>query len=426
MLTDTKIKRLKAQEKNYKETDSHGLYLEVRKTGAKFFRFRYRHPQTKKEQIYTIGEYPAIGLAAARSERDKAKEILALGIDPNTQKQINKNEVKAVQEEQQRLANRMTFKELFEEWHRYKLDSWTYYTARKNRERIEGNLLPYLGDYPVEEITVEIARGTLKSIEATGKLETLRKVKQFANAIFQYGVGMGHCKFNPVRDLPSDIFKTPIRKNFPHLTATKDLHQLLNDLDQNNKADISVKTALLIQPYVFLRPNELAELQWRNVHLEPAKIGETSLLHGAIIIEADQMKKDRAHVVPLSKQVNKLLSDLKLYSGHAIHVFPSPTNKGKHISEQSLNASLKNLGYRGKQTAHGFRHTASTKLNEMGFNRDWIEKQLSHEEHNKVRAAYNKAEYLKERAKMLQQWANHLDSIKAGAEVAPILGKNQN
>ncbi|QKI89926.1 tyrosine-type recombinase/integrase [Thiomicrorhabdus xiamenensis] len=412
MLTDTRIKRLKPADKVYKETDSQGLYLEVRKSGAKFFRFRYRHPLTKKEQVFTIGEYPAVGLALARMERDQAKELLARGIDPNEQKQAAKQEVKAAEQEKERLASRMTFKELFEEWHLYKSESWTYYTAKKNRERIEGNLLPNLGNYPLEEITPEIARDAFKAIEATGKLETLRKVKQFANAILQYGVGMGHCAFNPVRDLPTDIFKAPVRKNFAFLTATKDLHQLLNDLE-NYKGHISVKTALLVQPYIFLRPDELAGLEWADV----------DFYADIITIPAERMKMSRPHVVPMSKQVQRLLMSIKDYSEKSRYVFPSPRTFSKSFSEQSLNAGLHRLGYNGKQTAHGFRHTASTLLNEMGFNRDHIEKQLAHEEGNKVRGTYNKAEYLAERIKMMQVWADHLDSIKAGADVVPIHGK---
>lgn len=412
MLTDTKLRKLKAADKTYKETDSNGLYVEVRKTGKKFFRFRYRHPQTRKEQVLTLGEYPALGLAQARTLRDQAKEALAIGQDPSEQKQQTKAEQKTIEQESTRLANRMTFAQLYNAWLNHMAESWQYSTLKKNRGRIEGHLIPRLGDYPLEEITPEIARDALKGIEATGKLETLRKVKQFATNIFQYGVGMGHCLRNPVRDLPNNIFKKVKRENFHNLTDSKSLNRLLNDVAQYN-GDISTRVALEVQAYIFLRPTELAELEWQFVELDK----------GQITIPAESMKMDRPHVVPISKQVKRLLEQQQQYSGHGRYVFPSPHNMGKPLSSQTLNAALHRMGYRGKHTAHGFRGTASTLLNEMGFNSDWIEKQLAHEEGNKVRASYNKAEYLPERAKMLQVWADYLDSIKAGADVVPLHGR---
>ncbi|BBP45006.1 hypothetical protein THMIRHAS_03790 [Thiosulfatimonas sediminis] len=223
---------------------------------------------------------------------------------------------------------------------------------------------------------------------------------------------MGHCLRNPVRDLPNNIFKKVKRENFHNLTDSKSLNRLLNDVAEYN-GDISTRVALEVQAYIFLRPTELAELEWQFVELDK----------GQIIIPAESMKMDRPHVVPISKQVKRLLEQQQQYSGHGRYVFPSPHNMGKPLSSQTLNAALHRMGYRGKHTAHGFRGTASTLLNEMGFNSDWIEKQLAHEEGNKVRASYNKAEYLPERAKMLQVWADYLDSIKAGADVVPLHGR---
>ena len=412
MLTDTKLKNLKPKDKAYKETDAAGLFVEVRKTGAKIFRFRYRHPQTKKEQVFTIGEYPAIGLAQARGFRDDAKVLLAQGIDPNQHKAQQKELAAAKQEEQKILETRLKFIDLFKEWYGHNAESWSYAHSKDIYERIEKHLLPILGNMPVDDIKPKDIIHTLKQLELAGTLETLKRVKQYASRIFRYGVGMGLCERDPTRDLPNDIFKKQEKGNYPHLTKRADLYQLFNALD-NYVGDISTQIALQLAPHVFLRPNELAGLQWNEIDLE----------NELVTIPAERMKMKRPHVVPLSKQAIELIKQIEPFSSGGIYVFPSARSKSRPMSEQSLNAGLHRIGFKRKQTAHGFRHTASTLLNEQGFNSDHIEKQLAHEQANKIRGTYNKAEYLAERIKMMQTWSDHIDSIKAGADVVPIHSK---
>lgn len=412
MLTDTKLRKLKPEAKAYKETDGGGLYVEVRKTGAKIFRFRYRHPQTKKEQVFTIGEYPAIGLAQARGLRDEAKGLLAQGIDPNQHKAQQKEIAAAQQEEQKVLENRLKFIDLFKEWHGHNAESWSYAHAKDIYERIEKHLLPSLGNMPVDDIKPKDIIHTLKQLELAGTLETLKRVKQYASRIFRYGVGMGLCECDPTRDLPNDIFKKQEKGNYPHLTKRADLYQLFNALD-NYVGDFSTQIALQLAPHVFLRPNELAGLKWSEIDFKQA----------LATIPAERMKMKRPHVVPLSKQAIELLEHIQPLSGDGVYVFPSARTNSRPMSEQSLNAGLHRIGFKGKQTAHGFRHTASTILNERGFNSDYIEKQLAHEQANKIRGTYNKAEYLAERIKMMQAWSDHIDSIKAGGDLVLIHSK---
>lgn len=248
----------------------------------------------------------------------------------------------------------------------------------------------------------------LKIIEQAGILETMRRVKQYANRIFKFGIGFGYCETNPVANLPDDIFQKVDKGNYAHTTDTKVLTQILKAID-SYQGDISTVKALQLQPYVFLRSKELAGIRWAEIDLEA----------GVIEIPADRMKKKRAHLVPITKQVLNIIEFMRPLSGDCDYLFPSPRTKARPIGEQTLNPALHRLGFKDIQTFHGFRHTASTMLNEMGFMGDVIEKQLAHEQSG-VRAVYNKAQYLPQRKEMMQAWANYLDGLKSGGDVIPI------
>lgn len=412
-LTDTKLKTLKPKAKAYKETDSNGLYVEVRASGSKFFRFRYRHPQTKKEQILTIGEYPAIGLKQARDIRNEAKELLAVGIDPNEHKKTKRAILLEQVEEETHQTNCMTFNDLFKLWHRHNSETWTYNHARDIRERIEKHLLPGLGSLPLEEIKPMDVIKALKLIEQGGRVETTRRIKQYTNRIFKFGIGFGHCERNPASELPDDIFQKAVKTNYAHTTEPKVLTQILKSIDSYS-GDISTKKALELAPYVFLRSKEIAGIRWDEINIE----------NGVIDIPASRMKKKRPHIVPISSKVLEIIEYMRPISGDCEYLFPSPRTKARPLGEQTLNPALHRLGFKDIQTFHGFRHTASTMLNEMGFMGDLIEKQLAHEETNKVRGAYNKAQYLPQRNEMMQAWCNYLDGLKAGGDVIPFMKVN--
>jgi len=292
MLTDTKLRNLKPKSKAYKETDTHGLYIEVRKAGTKFFRFRYRHPQTKKEQVLTIGEYPAIGLKQARDLRNDAKELLAVGIDPNDHKKTEQAIQLEQAVEEQKQSDLMTFGQLFELWHRHNSESWTYAHSRDIRERIEKHLLPSLESYPLADIKPMDVIKVLKLIEQGGRVETTSRIKQYTNRIFKFGIGFGHCERNPAGELPDDIFQKADKKNYAHTTDPKVLTQILKAID-SYAGDISTKKALELAPYIFLRSKEIAGIRWEEIDLE----------NGVIDIPAERMKKKRPHIVPISSKV---------------------------------------------------------------------------------------------------------------------------
>jgi len=405
-LSDTAIRKAKPTSKIQKLNDGDGLRLEITKAGTKVFKYRFK--LAGKDSDYVIGEYPNTKLADARKLRDDVKALVKSGINPNDYKKQQQAKQREEMERQLAQQKRMTFSDLFELWHEHNATDWTYDYAKDIRERVENHLLPEVGNHPLEDIKPTHMRVALKQIEAKGLMETLKRSKQYASRIFRYGVGMGYCESDPVRDLPSDIFKKQDKTNFNHLTDRKDLFQLLNAID-SYVGDVSIRTALQLAPHLFLRPNELAGLRWDEVNLE----------NSLIVIQAERMKKKREHLVPLSKQAKGLIESMLVFKDGNEFVFPSPMRKARHINGQSLNVGLHSLGFKGMQTTHGFRHTASTLLNENGFNGDYVEKQLAHEEANKVRGTYNKAQYLPQRTEMMQAWSDYLDGIKQGADVVP-------
>jgi len=407
-LTDTQLKKLKPKEKVYRIADSSGLAIEVKPSGVKIWRFRYRFEA--KASMMSLGEYPLIGLAAARAKRDQARELLDKGINP-TQHKREAQEARKLEAEVLKVEEaKMTFNDLFLIWHKHNSLTWVYAHSRDIRERIEKHLLPSLGALPLEEIKPMDVIKALKLIEQGGRVETTRRIKQYTNRIFKFGIGFGHCERNPASELPDDIFQKAEKKNYAHTTDPKVLTQILRAID-DYAGDISTQKALELAPYVFLRSKEIAGIRWEEIDLD----------NRVIDIPAERMKKKRPHIVPISSKVLEIIEFMNPLSGSCEFLFPSPRSQSRPLGEQTLNPALHRLGFKDVQTFHGFRHTASTLLNEMGFMGDLIEKQLAHEETNKVRGAYNKAQYLPQRKEMMQAWANYLDGLKAGGDVVPFM-----
>lgn len=244
-LTDTAIRKMKPESKRYRKTDSDGLIIEVTPNNKKIWRYRYQF--AGKSAIFTIGDYPAISLKKARELRDQAKALVLQGINPTEYKKTKIAQQQAELEHQQVQANRMTFAGLFELWHAHNAENWTYDYAKDIRERVEAHLIPVLGNQPLEEIKPKDIINALKQIEAKGIMETMKRTKQYASRIFRYGVGMGHCETDPVRDLPTDIFKKQDKDNFNHITDRGELSQLLRAID-TYLGDISTATALKLAP----------------------------------------------------------------------------------------------------------------------------------------------------------------------------------
>jgi integrase len=385
MLTNTQIKNLKPNGKLYRELDSLGLYIEVNKSGSKTWRQRFYI--NGKENMLTLGAYPDVSLLDARQARDHNKQLIKLDIDPSKLGQDNTQ------------ISGETFTDMFNVWHKHMCDSWNEKYAEDVIQRSKRYLLPYIGSKKIDSITSKDMLTLFKSIEKRGVIDTLHKIKGIASRIFRHSVGMGVIESDPTRDLPSDIFKKKKTKHYSTITDPREIGGLLRMLD-TYKWSPDVAAALKLAPHLFLRPAELAGLTWKEVDFDD----------NIIRIAPERMKMKRTHLVPMSKQVSFMLLSIKTSNDF---VFSSPRGKSRHINPESLRAGLRRLGLTNDDlTTHGFRHMASTRLNELGFNSDVIERQLAHCETNKVKAAYNHAEHLIERKKMMQHWSDYLDKLK--------------
>ena len=396
MLTDTKIRNLKRKDKLYRIADSGGLTLEINPNGSKLWRHRYRF--NNRATMMSLGPYPIVTLLSARQARDKNKQLLFQGINP---KQVR---------EEAKVSNKKTFEQMFRKWINKNKDQWSIGYVEDTIQRANNYLIPKLGNLPIDDIKSSEIRILLLKIQDTGKLDMFKKVKGILNGVFKYSVGMDVLKVNPVRDLPSEIFKKKPEKHYAAITDPNEIPWLLDKLEEH-KGGYEVRAALVIAPHVFLRPSELTGMLWSEVDFD-AKL---------IRINKDRMKVKKTHLVPLSIQVLKALKNLRNVNTDSDYVFPSPRNINKPITSSALRLALRSVGIgKDKMTTHGFRSMASTRLNELGYNADLIEIQLSHSQANKVRAAYNHAEYLEERIAMMQEWSNYLDLLQNKEPVSPL------
>ena len=392
MLTDVKIRSLKSKDKLYRVADSHGLTLEINPNGSKLWRHRFRF--NNKATMMSLGNYPEVSLLDARQTRDSNKQLIKKGINP-------------VQEKLFDSTNNKTFKDMFDAWIDNKKDDLSHDYVEDTIQRANNYLFPEIGKLPIEEIKSPNMRNLLLKIQEKGLLDTVRKVKGIANGVFSYSVGMGLISVNPVRDLPNDIFKKQPKNHYATLTNPKDISWLLNKLDKYN-GSYEVNTALIIAPHVFLRPSELTGLLWEEIDFDA----------NLIRIGSKRMKMSKTHIVPMSNQVFNILQGVSKYDVDSEFVFPTSRDRSKSITTSSLRLALRSLGVeKEKFTTHGFRHMASTRLNELGYRGDLIEIQLAHSQSNKVRAAYNHAEHLQERKEMMQDWSNYLDNLKKKTQV---------
>ncbi len=390
MLTDTEIKNFKpkiTKSGRYGKADSNGLTIYIYDKGSKTWVHRYYY--NSKSQTMTLGHYPEMSLLDARQERDSNKQLIKKGINPKDNKS------------KETLGSK-TFSNVFVEWHNNKKDEWSINYANDVTQRAECYLLPFIGNKLMGEITTPDMRRLLKQIEQRDLLDTLEKIKGIASRVFSYAVGMGYITVNPVRDLPRDVFKKKNQQHYSTITDPKEIGFLLRAID-GHKGSYQVRTALILAPHLFLRPGELVGLTWNEIDFNDKLIR----------ISGARMKMKLDHIVPLSNQVSDILKEISRIKTDSQFVFPSPRNKNKCITTNALLTSLRSLGFSKEQfTTHGFRHMASTRLNELGFRDDVIERQLAHTDSNKVRAVYNHAEHLDKRKDMMQQWSDYLDNLK--------------
>jgi len=387
MLTDTKVKSLKAKHKTLIALDGQGLKLYAGVGGTKTWVHRYTI--NKQPKTITLGHYPAMSLAEARQARDKNKILMREGVDPQQHLQIQ-------------ISANITFEKLFYEWHEFKRKKWSDNYFNDVEQRAKQYLLPYIGSMPVNSIERTTMLALLKKIDSSGKIDTMHKIKGIASRVFRYGFGMEVVDRDPTHNLSKEVLTEKDPKHYASITNPKEIGGLLRAID-NYKWSYTVGSALKLAPHVFLRPGELAGLTWDEIDFDAKQIR----------INSKRMKMNITHIVPLSEQVCSELRDLYSIDVGSKYVFPSPRSAKRHITPESLRAGLRRLGFTNDDiTTHGFRHMASTRLNELGFMPDAIEKQLSHCARDKIRATYNYAQHLEYRAEMMQAWSDYLDKLK--------------
>ncbi|BDA91864.1 integrase [Klebsiella pneumoniae subsp. pneumoniae] len=389
-LNARQVDTAKPREKAYQLADGAGLYPEVVPSGSRYWRMKYRF--NGKEKRLAFGVYPAVSIAQARALRDEAKKKLAEGIDPS----FAKKEEKLVRDV--RLHN--TFQAVALEWHGTKVSRWSEGYASDIIEAFNKDIFPYIGQQPVNEIKPLVLLNVLRRMESRGATEKAKKVRQRCSEVFRYAIVTGRAEYNPAADLTSAMSGHE-SKHYPFLTV-EELPDFFKALSGYTGSPLIVLAARLLI-LTGVRTGELRGAFWSEFDLEKA-VWE---------IPAERMKMKRPHLVPLSTQALEIVQQLKVMSGQYPLVFPGRNDPRKTMSEASINQVFKRIGYTGKVTGHGFRHTMSTILHEEGFNTAWIETQLAHVDKNAIRGTYNHALYLEGRKEMMQWYGDYVDSCES-------------
>lgn len=399
-LTATQVDKAKPGDKAYKLSDGRGLNLLVTPRGGRYWRMDYRFNGLRK--TLALGVYPDVSLKKARERLEKARQQVADGIDPS---EARKAEKRAQADSLEAVA-----REWFDKTAHVRDASYSGLLLR----RLERDIFPWLGRRRINDIRAPELLDALRRIERRGAVETAHRVKQNLGQVFRFAIASGRAERDPTADLRGAL--TPTKsKSFASVKEPSAVGALLRAID-DYRGGFVTKCALQMAPLVFVRPGELRGAEWSEFDLDA----------GEWRIPAERMKMPTPHIVPLSDQVIEILDALHPLTGERQYLFPSVRTAGRPMSENTINAALRRLGYSGRDmTGHGFRSMASTLLNEQGWNRDAIERQLAHTERDNVRAAYNYAEYMPERRRMMQAWADYLDGLKRGADVVPIKPKAQ-
>ena len=388
MLTDTRIKTAKPQAKLYKLTDERGLHLSVYPNGSKLWQMRYRIEG--KERTASLGKYPEVSLAEARDKRDQMRKLIANDIDPVQSHKAAK--------EAKKLAQTNSFEAVARTW----FEGWK--TARSPRHaeyvirRLEADVFPVIGSQPVSEIQAPELVKMMKAIQHRGALDIAKRCYQMTGQVFRYAIAHGIAERNPAGDIkPSDILPSRLKTNYARVDA-KELPALLRAIEAYQGTPVT-RLAMKLLALTFVRTSELIGARWEEFDLQA----------GQWRIPAQRMKMRTEHIVPLSLQTIRILQILHGITGHSKLLFPGERDHGKPMSNNTILKGLERMGFKGRMTGHGFRGLASTVLHEQGFDHAHIELQLAHQERNAVSAAYNHATYIKQRAKMMQWWANYID-----------------
>ena len=393
-LTARQVDTSRPKDKPYKLSDGGGLYLLVNPNGSRYWRLKYRI--AGKEKLLALGVYPDITLAVARQKRADAKKVLAAGGDPGQEKQEEK------QAKEQAVAN--SFERLAMEWHTHKSTSWSEGYAEHLLMYLKKDIFPFIGQKAITDISQVEMLNVLRKMEQRGVLDKLKKTRQACRQIFTYAIITGRAEHNPVSDLAGAL-KSPKQQHYTHLLVDQ-IPDFLRALSEYSGSTITRNATRLLM-LTGLRTIELRASEWVDIDFDK----------GVWNVPAERMKMRRPHLVPLSTQVRELLEEIHQLTGRGKYVFPGRNDAGKPMSEASINQVIKRIGYDGKATGHGFRHTMSTILHEQGYNTAWIETQLAHVDKNSIRGTYNHAQYLDGRREMLQWYADYMAALENGENV---------
>jgi len=400
-LSDTAVRKAKPEAKSYKMADGGGMYLEVMPTGSKYWRLKYRFGG--KEKRLAFGVYPDVSLAQARERRDDARKLLANGTDPGAVKQAQKASKVELAEN--------SFEVIAREWFVRHAPNWKENHSSKIIARLEKDVFPWIGARPIAEINAPALLAAIRRIEARGALETAHRALACCGQVFRYAVSTGRAERDPTGDLRGAL--PPVRKDkhFAAITEPKKVGELMRDIDGYSGSYI-VKSAFKLSPLLFVRPGELRKMEWKDLNLDAAE--------WCYFIT----KTETQHIVPLARQAVEVLREIQPLTGRGKYVFHGERDHDRPMSDNAIRSALRRMGWANDEmTPHGFRAMASTILDNMGYKQEWLERQLAHEEPNKVKAAYKRDAwrmYMPERTAMMQAWADYLDKLKAGAEVIPL------
>lgn len=398
-LTDGAIRKAKPKAKSYKMADGGGLFLQVQPSGGKLWRYKYRF--AGKEKLLSLGVYPDVSLRIAREDHTDARKLLANGSDPSAMKQTQKRQAK--------LSAVNSFEVIAREFHAMKAPIWTVHHATDWINTLEREVFPKLGHRPITEIEAPDVLDILRAIEARGAFEVRGRVLQRVRAVFAYAIASGRSRHNPAAELGGALAPRPKVQHFAALSADEmpEFLHALADYQERAKSSPVVFAATRLLAYTFVRTGEVRGAQW----------GEFDLDAGLWTIPAERMKAREPHTVPLSRQAVEIVRALHPLTGHLAVLFPSRNGEGRVISENTVLKVIERMGYKGRMTGHGFRSVASTYLNNLGTIRpDMIEAQLAHGDKDRVRAAYNRADYMEYRKAMMQFWADTLDIMQQGGK----------
>lgn len=394
-LTNTEVKQAKPKEKEYNLADGGGLYLRVHPNGHKSWLFNYSRPFTKKRTNISIGEFPNVSLARAREYRQDFLALLADNTDPKEhRKQL---------ELAGRVAHENTFEVVYRKWLKVKEADWSESYRDRLTQAMELHILPALGPVPISKINAPDTIRLLEPLAERKALETVRKLCRWINEVMILGVNSGLIPANPLAGIRK-AFQKPESTNMPTIKPGE-LPGLLSEIEKSGN-DLTVRCQFYWLMYTMVRPGEGAQASWDEIDLEER----------TWTIPAERMKMRRPHVVPLSDQAMEILEIMRPISRHREYVFPSRNKPRESINSESVNMMLKRLGYKGKLVSHGIRSLTSTILNEHEFPHDVIETALAHVDTNKIRATYNRAEYLEQRRKMMQWLGNYIEEAATGKE----------